>query len=565
MSSWEESFRKGVIAFRTSEYEKALKSFDEAIENGGRRYNVYDSRAAVLEKLGKFRQALRDSRKAIELAPEMRHGYARSARLFLQLEKYDVALDMIRLALERVHNHHPARRLELETLQSTISNARDEDILRKAPKTPYFSKLPVELISEVFLYATEMASTFPVVAGMVCSHWRTVSLSMPSLWQSVTLSHMNPVKKFALWWERSRHRITDLRVRHTISMLQLRDALKVCGPSFFSSLKSVRCEVDVIHLTSPLLSFPNVQTLDLEHIHLSLKKHQLEILSPIGPLVPLDRMSSARSLILDYVLVDWSIVAPRLSSLRILIIRTGQEGNPTTDHLRALLVANPHLEKLVLETGSAMEVGSFRGDERIVLSNLTHLELLGPMNARVLVAQLSLPLLERFAISQCLSPADQVMDAFEPAPMALAELTMHTCSFSAARLAPFLQTLSRITKLEITHSASLVDSVVDVVSGSQQVDGQTRLNCPLLKHVDFSHCTNLNGGPIVRLVKPRLAETPEATSTSSQTSVPVKIEAIHLDGCVRIDPTVPEWLRARVRTVSCQFHMSNKKARRIRQ
>ena len=48
----------------------------QAIEKGGEHYNVYDSRAAALEKLGKFKQALRDTRRVIELAPEMRHvGY----------------------------------------------------------------------------------------------------------------------------------------------------------------------------------------------------------------------------------------------------------------------------------------------------------------------------------------------------------------------------------------------------------------------------------------------------------------------------------------------------------
>ena len=92
MASWEASFRKGVIAFRTSKYEKALEMFDEvlswpilfifnfindewpqAIANGGELYNVYDSRAAALEKLGKIKPALRDSRRVIELAPEMRH------------------------------------------------------------------------------------------------------------------------------------------------------------------------------------------------------------------------------------------------------------------------------------------------------------------------------------------------------------------------------------------------------------------------------------------------------------------------------------------------------------
>lgn len=44
----------------------------KAIANGGQKYNVYDSRAATFERLGNIKAALHDSRKVIDLAPEMR-------------------------------------------------------------------------------------------------------------------------------------------------------------------------------------------------------------------------------------------------------------------------------------------------------------------------------------------------------------------------------------------------------------------------------------------------------------------------------------------------------------
>ena len=471
---------------------------------------------------------------------------------------------MIHLALERVPTQYHVRRKELEALQRTILEGRDADTVWKSQKTPFFSKLPVELISEVFLFAMEADSAFPALACLVCSHWRTISLSMPILWQIVTLSYMAPVKKLTLWLERSKNRITGLRIRNTINRVQLYEALSFCGSDFFSSLKSIYCEVDVVLLTSGLLNIPDVHELNLEDIHLSPPNRQVGTLSPLSPLVPLDRISTVRSLILDYITVDWSIVAPRLSHLRVLIIRTRNDGAPATEQLYGLLSANPYLEKLVLETESAMEVRHFRNNGRVVLAHISHLELLGPMKAGTLVAQLFLPLLEHFTISRCLSPADQVMDALQPSSMTITELSLQMCHFSPERLASFLKTKSRLTKLEITHTASAMDVVVDAVAGSQQVADEATLACPQLKHVNFSHSTSLNGGPIVRLVKPRLTESVNPSLSSSLNSVPAKIESIHIDGCPNIDPSVPEWLRSRVREISCTY-MTKREARRIRQ
>lgn len=470
---------------------------------------------------------------------------------------------MVCLALERVQPRLPARRLELEALQHAISEAREAEALSEAHNVPYFSKLPVELISEVFLFATEMDSAFPALACLICPAWRAVALSLSFIWQCVTLSNRNPVRKLKLWQERSKHRITCLRIRHTISMPQLSDALAVSGPSFLASLKSLHCDMDVLALTDRLLFMPNLQDLDLEDVLLSPRNWHQHDSTPIqiGVLVPLNRMSSIRSFTLDHVIVDWSFVTPRLSQLRILVIRS-LEG-PSIQQMCALLAGNPHLKKVILETGLVIEEEGFSRKDRILLSQLSHLELLGPMNAASLVGQLSLPRLECFAVSHSLSLADRVMHALEPSPVALTEFSMDTCSFSAVHLAPFLQTMPRLTKLEITHSASAIDSVVYAVAGTQNINGETRLVCPALKHVNFSHCLNLNGGPLVRLVKPRLTEIVDASSSRSPVA-PAKIDVVLIDGCPKIDPSVPEWLRNRVRRVSC-IYMTRKEARQIRQ
>ncbi|KAI0719996.1 hypothetical protein C8T65DRAFT_538189, partial [Cerioporus squamosus] len=63
---------------------------------------ICDARAAVYQKLGKLKEALRDSKTVIDSQPTRWQGYARSARLFLRIKKYDAASRMVELALARI-------------------------------------------------------------------------------------------------------------------------------------------------------------------------------------------------------------------------------------------------------------------------------------------------------------------------------------------------------------------------------------------------------------------------------------------------------------------------------
>ena len=469
---------------------------------------------------------------------------------------------MVRFGLERIGedimDSLSARRLELEELQRKISEAkRTHDIVTPNLHLP---GLPVELITEVFFLSTEMDPTFPTVACCVSSRWRSIALSTPSLWQSVILSHRNPVKKLMLWTKRSKYRITSLQIRDTISWLQLHDAIQVCEP-ILKSLKSIHCVGDVQLLITMFLGIPNVlQHLDVEDISLSSTLMGNYTYYTLSPFVPQDRMSRARSLYLDNIRVDFSLVAPQLSQLRILVVR-GELDTLRLETICGLLSRNSQIEKLILDTRSPLISDHIPNADRIVLSRLSHLELLGPVFTESLLARLSVPSLERFAISRCSVSADQVILALEPSYVALVELSIKTCYFKEDCLASFLKTMSRLTKLEITHSASNINAVVDAVAGTHQIDGQTKLVCPALKHVDFSHCTNLNGGPILRLVKSRLTESGDGPS---QMAAPTRIETVYMDGCPNIDPSLPPWLKTTVSNVSC-IYMTKKEAKQVRQ
>ena len=61
-------------------------------------YVLYDSRASVYEKHNRLKDALRDAKKTVDIAPAQWHGYFRSARLFASLNKSSAALRMCSLA-----------------------------------------------------------------------------------------------------------------------------------------------------------------------------------------------------------------------------------------------------------------------------------------------------------------------------------------------------------------------------------------------------------------------------------------------------------------------------------
>jgi hypothetical protein len=169
---------------------------------------LYDSRASAYEKKNRLKDALRDAKKTIEIAPKQWHGYFRSARLFAALGQARTALRMCSLALERLGDgpKHEARRRELSDLRLH---------LEEQTKCPVLV-MPVELLLMIF-----RLSRNPVIISHVCRRWREVALSQPTLWCSLVLTA--PAKKALLkvkeWQRRSLGRIVELTIRRSLATL----------------------------------------------------------------------------------------------------------------------------------------------------------------------------------------------------------------------------------------------------------------------------------------------------------------------------------------------------------
>lgn len=80
-------------AYKRKDYKHALQLFDRAI---GRSPTVelYDNRAACNDKLNQLPNALKDAKKAIQLAREDPRGYIRAGNILVKMDKKKVALEV---------------------------------------------------------------------------------------------------------------------------------------------------------------------------------------------------------------------------------------------------------------------------------------------------------------------------------------------------------------------------------------------------------------------------------------------------------------------------------------
>ncbi|KAI8149668.1 hypothetical protein BJV82DRAFT_129515 [Fennellomyces sp. T-0311] len=87
---------KGNAAFKTNNLQEAYDAYTSALEidpdNDALNSKLYSNRAAVLQKLKKFKEALEDCDKALKLDPDFIKVYSRRAACYMELEEYEEAV-----------------------------------------------------------------------------------------------------------------------------------------------------------------------------------------------------------------------------------------------------------------------------------------------------------------------------------------------------------------------------------------------------------------------------------------------------------------------------------------
>ncbi|KIM40866.1 hypothetical protein M413DRAFT_27991 [Hebeloma cylindrosporum] len=209
-----QAFQKGLACYQTGDFQPALEEFNQAIARGGdNNYLILDSRAAVLMKLGKTKEALHDARRTIELAPDRWQGYARAARLFHVTRRYDASLKMVSLAMGKLKEEETARRTSLLSLQDDVRKAQDDLAKHRQRFMDHMQKLPIELFGEIARWLVENDHTASIPLSQVSKQWRTVVHNLPYLWNVLVLTKQRPKQKAKLWIERSNGRIQTLSIK----------------------------------------------------------------------------------------------------------------------------------------------------------------------------------------------------------------------------------------------------------------------------------------------------------------------------------------------------------------
>lgn len=626
--SWREHLALGVSSFHENKLDLAIEHLSKAIEEAKHvpvrhSLRLYDSRAAVYERLGQTRYALRDSRKVIDYAPDHWQGYARSARLFFELKKFTSALAMVELALERTKDNplkHAARRAALKELRDSIHQAQDKSRLAiestteqshdlAQEKVNYLEKLPIELISHIFVCAVSDSPVTPIILSHVSRPWRSLVLSLPSLWHVLVLSTVRPVKKARLWAIRSANRLSELSFSKDLNDYDnkyfhegedlRRGILRALRGLQWERLKILRLGF----VSIPMEGFWR----EIGQADIWWHVEELELTGrdadewPWSSLVTgsdgrsftehptMQAQSKLRSLTLRNVRCLWKHMASAIHSLVSIRIYDHFREHDCRP-LRQVMQANPNLEELICYCRPILIPTRDLPTTAIpplTLNRLQHLELAYTMPARIMVEGLSLPSLRILRLTG-VSDASHVLQSIVENPQsslaALIELTIGRFSLEPQLIIRALLQAPQLETLQLTQTAIAVNEVVEVLTtpatshNEYSADPTSSsvasppLVCPVLRTVDFSGCHGLSSGPLVRMVSARLALSasgPKAGSADERllqdvgpsTEADLTLEALSVsriqtlivNECPRVEADVLPWLRGNVPRFSCRY------------
>jgi F-box/TPR repeat protein Pof3 len=471
---------------------------------------------------------------------------------------------MVTMALERIKADDTKRRVELSKLKEDVLDAQRQVDEHKRRVQYHFGKLPTEIFAEIFRLLVSEDHTRLLVLLHVSKAWRDIVWHTPSLWDTLVITHRNPTRKVALWINRTKGRIRELRVRvHVLRNLDWS----------FDSLRGLKwdklrvCKIEAWDLAQYL------ESISMSHILFTLDDLQIDDLSAPSPdrctLFP--ENSGLRVLNMSHCHLSWSVLAAHVGNLTYLAAHGCDGGN----EMLLALEANPNLETLIIESSHNFAPLPPSHTTPLLLSKLTHLEVEGADGSSIL-EQLSFQNLRILRIYRVTGSLDYgLCDALGKGLNNLVELRVSRCSVTPAILISLLQQTMLLETLELSHLSYTVNEVIEALTIPLPVstndgllpensDGAAaKMMCPFLAHLDVSHSPDIKTGPLVRLIKSRSPNTVDVASNdganSSVAHTMAKIVSLTADGCPLIDPDWLPWFRKSVQTFSCVF-MTKKNA-----
>jgi len=508
---------------------RELISVLKSVTKGGAVSQLFDSRAAVYEKLGDLKAALEDARKVIDLAPQQWQGYARCARLFLRMKKPERAARMADYALERVKAGDTVR---METLLALKQEVVDftAAIKRHISRTScHFGNIPVEISHEIFSLLVGSDHALVQTVASVCNAWRSVVMGSPSFWSTLVLAKRHPAKKAKLWIQRSGGRITDLRfVQGCLSDHKLFQSLQGLQ---WEALRALATQVDIMDLVASVGT--EISQLD-----------QLRITDANSAGALVRRLNSVRTRNLEIRGTNLSFheACQILTDCRTLSFHAPSGLCDISDVIR-IFSENPNLTALSMSfMGNIIVDGtSSTLDEIIELPNLRQLDLKQNYPLSALLCGAIMPSLVSLSLSEFSNIGALLTTLLIRYPTtSLTDLTISRCPAPYPQLTSFLRASPHLRTITF-EGVSDINEAVEFLAATQA--GVTQgPPCPLLEKLDMTACFTLRSGPIVRLIKERAINEDVVT-----------LGTLLIDYCPLIEPEVRDWLGRNVSSFSCVY------------
>ncbi|KZS88407.1 hypothetical protein SISNIDRAFT_490202 [Sistotremastrum niveocremeum HHB9708] len=504
---------------------------------------LFDCRAAIFDKLDRTVEALKDARTCIILAPSAPQGYHRSARIFHRIKRLDRAASMVDLALAHTPPSSQDKiRTSLLTFKSKIETEQNEITDLVAQTACYITRLPTEILLEVFLRLVEdEEATTPVqmIIGGVCKSWRSIVLDNNRLWTKLTVSRRAPIRRAKLWNQYSAGRLKEVHITPGVPAATLEKVFEQFDDSIPENLQIIKISDSWTHR---------------------------KLVESLGPRFrPLVLHFVGNQGVFDHHVTEINMDLSRLRELHTEAIHLGIPENLTTlRHLQILAVPwceSQDLESLLrnnvdLENVSVAQYDLSINIEAFELPNLRHLQLQGP-----LVRSLKLfrsPALQSLVLdpdgpSRCLSIEILGM---QPFPSSLSTLRLRTTIYEHKRVIELLRQLTQLKVLALTQNSCQMGEVVDAIARENL--------CPSLEYLDLSSSFNLSGEPCIRLVQARMPEkavAPDQPKDDSRHPSWCNIRTLLLDDNLRIEPAHAEWLRKKVKHFRCVYESRKTKGK----
>jgi len=508
----------------------SLLKASKSVTKGGAASQLFDSRAAVHEKLGDLKAALEDARRVIDLAPHQWQGYARCARLFLRLKKPERAGRMVDYALERVKPSDTTRKETLLTLKQEVIDLTAA-IKRHISRTSYhFGNLPIEISHQIFSLLVDPDHTFVLTIAGVCNAWRSVTLTSPSFWSTLVLTKKRPAKKANLWIERSGGRILDLRFAEGCQF----------DPKLPQSLQGLRWEtlrtLDTQVSIVDIVGSTGVKISQLDQLRITDTNA-----NSAGKLLGLLPSVQTQNLEIRGTSLSFQDVCHVLADCRTLSFHTSGPSHIST--IIRTMSESQNLTSFSMSTdGLSVDIPSSQFVDTILeLPKLRQLDLKPSHLLLTMFCRANMPSLTSLKLSQFVTIDTQLSDFLTRYPTtSLTDLTISRCPVAHPQLTSLLRASPHLRTVTF-EGISEINEVVEFLAAAHP-DATQGPPCPSLEKLDLTSCATLRSGPIVRLIKERFINEDLAT-----------IGTLLVDYCPLIEPEVRDWLGRNVSSFSCVY------------